>query len=327
MILQSPNVRHRLALTGLILALLVPSGPIATAGSIASAFDSIAIDGVYLRTLGDNAVITGTPLKSTASDYAVITNGQPDKHSAPLSPPNAVSQSDVGTATGTAKITPITLPTTPPTSIFPNLGAKATTRVDLSKPGSGLAYGIADMSMNFTLKQKARVAIVFNATIQESLSFANGVVDGKGGVSNSLYAYIHDPSGNLGAGDTPVLWGPNGKGGTPKPGDVLHRGLTASIEPFDLLLTAGLDAAGNLSNGPKPFRGVTVELPAGTYGIQIVIRSDATASAGALNPPKGAPEPSTMVLAAVGLPGLLLARRRGQARPRSERAGMPGRGR
>ncbi|HWE40428.1 MAG TPA: hypothetical protein VG406_28025 [Isosphaeraceae bacterium] len=321
MLIRGPSLR--LAIAAGVLALLVPIGRKATA-SLITAATYTEVNNIVLLPSPNNPgnraalIFDANSLAGTANDSATI--GPPTKtagYSATLSPPSnevePLPASVIEAAGRAASNANVKFPTLLKTLLFNGASALTQASVNLdAAPSSGGAHSSASLGTNFSLTKALSLSISFDATIYEEVAIAKGVVgSGTAGGSMTITIKSVDAAGKP-IGAPIVLWGPSGFAidGNPKLNKFTLKGATttAASDPFSL--NKPLVGPGYVLNGPSTFLATTSKpLGPGNYQLSINITSSATASVTAFTPPKGTPEPSTMVLAAIGAPCLGLARR------------------
>jgi hypothetical protein len=184
--------------------------------------------------------------------------------------------------------------------------------VNLDKPDVGTGGGSDVLQTTFQLKMADKLTLSFNADALLYVFLAKGAVNASATASYMVdITILQNP--NTAFSKEVFHWAPDGK----------KTGITGgkvNADPFSLndeLSIAKPGKEGRPQKGTSTFFSATTGLLAGgpnnSYLLDIHLSEGAAAGAANFVKPKDSPEPATLALAALGLPGVVLANRRRRA--------------
>jgi hypothetical protein len=317
---------RRLALAACAVLGAAATGRDARADAIVTAYSRDVVTDITLtaRFPNNQPVIQRNGIATTASDIAALTSVNKGK---PVSDQNATSPKTAVVGPGANGV-----PKPPKAKEFklfdPHLAEgdaqivangnniptalKNQGLVNLSMPDSGLGGGSNVLQVYFKLAMADKLTVAFDANAVLYVLIEKGVVNGIASANYSMDVTILQNPGSPQSKEV-FRWMPDGK----------KTGITGgkvNVDPFSLndeLTIMKPDEKSLPKKGVSTTFSATTGLLAGgannLYVMDFELSESAAAGATGFNKPKEMPEPATVVLAALGLPGGILALRRRRA--------------
>lgn len=260
-----------------------------------SGTNSAALTG-FTTVTNTGSVLGGGPMDIAQACVGVVCPGQNNFSHSPTSPSLPAAGSQLTRSDSLVNGSPVT-------GLGQPLGGNARTLSQVLLTGAGTGNGDSDLGLNtlfsFTLAQAQAINLSFNADLYLRAFLSPNVAFGSSAAAASKLTFSLVDTSN---GSEVFFWAPNGAPGGITGGTELSDG--DNLNTSRTALQPGFDFSVDLL-GSQLFSANTNVIGAGRYQFVIsqVVGADGTQI-------QRVPEPGTMLLAGVGLLGVVLSRRR-----------------